>query len=437
MRHWLTFIVILLLLILSACDLISSSNSNGSPVTATPTATLPATPVLSSTPLAPPPITSTDTSAHLTIWTPPDTIPASETGATVFFDQLLAFNADHPDLETHVEQKSVAGQGGILNYLRTGANVAPSILPDLIALPTNQLAAAANEGLIYPLDDLLDPALLDDLYPAARAMARAEEQTVGYPFAITNLTHLAYQTSVITTTPPLRWNEFTTQTDGNFIFPAGGESGALLALQLYLAAGGPLVNEAGQTTLDAPLLAQALQQLSQARSTGFILLQSSNIDTLAESWQVFQAGTAVFTLTTANEFLAQRALGASPGYTVIAGPDRPLTPQVSGWAWAISASDPGHRAQAAELLAFLVSASNLGQWSQQSNQIPARRQALAAWPDDDAYANFLQLELERAQHNLVVGGQIMTVLTDAVFGVISLAKTPQEAAEEAVTALQS
>ncbi|MCZ7665937.1 MAG: hypothetical protein M5U34_01185 [Chloroflexi bacterium] len=42
-----------------------------------------------------------------------------------------------------------------MNYLRTGRSVAPTILPDLIALPIGQLTAAADEGLITLLEDLL------------------------------------------------------------------------------------------------------------------------------------------------------------------------------------------------------------------------------------------------------------------------------------------
>ncbi|MCP4424566.1 MAG: extracellular solute-binding protein [Chloroflexi bacterium] len=445
MRHKRSILIILAALILSSCDLISGTQANPAATAtsagAAPDAAPESTPVLQSTPDIAIPITTTETTPSLTIWIPPDTLLGTETGTAVFSDQLLAFNANHPDLETRVEQKPVAGQGGILSYLRTGANVAPDILPDLIALPTSQLAAAAEEGLIYPLDDLLDPAALDDLYPAARALARPEEQTIGYPFAVTNLTHLVYQTNVITGTPPLRWNELAAGEDASFIFPAAGDEGAMLTLQFYLAAGGALTNEAGQPALDAPLLTQALQQLSQGRSVGFILLQSSNADSFAESWEVFQAGAAAYALTAAEQFLTKRTPETEPGYAVIPGLDGPLTPLVDGWAWAIAANDPVQRALAGELLSFLIDGPNLSEWSLQSARLPARRQAFAAWPHDDAYTSFIHLELERAQPNPIapsgqIGGQIMEALGNAAFDVISLAKSPQEAAGEAVTAVQ-
>lgn len=437
MRRKRSIIAILLLFFLSACDLIGNTTANPVVTLTPPAETVEAAPVLQSTPDIAVPTTVTETTPSLTIWVPPDTLLSSEAGTAVFSNQLLAFNASHPDLETRVEQKPVTGPGGILNYLRTGANVAPAILPDLIILPTSQLAAAANESLIYPLDDLIDTAVLDDLYPAARSLSRVEEQTVGYPFAITNLTHLAYQANIITSTPPLRWQELIEGENANLILPAAGPEGANLALQFYLAEGGALVNEAGQPALDAPLLTMALQQLNQGRSNQFILQQSSNMATVAETWQLFQAGTAVYTLTTADQYLAGRTPEFAPGYAVIAGPDSPLTPLVDGWAWAVSAADPTQRTLAAELLTLLISGPNLGEWSLASNHLPARRLAFTAWPEDDAYLNFIQLELERAQPDPVApGSQIIEALADAVFGVISLTQTPQEAAGEAVTAVQ-
>ncbi len=437
MCHKRSLFAIWLLFLLSACDLIGRAPAQPA-VTPTPTAeTVEAAPILQSTPDIAVPITVTETTPSLTIWIPPDTLLSSEAGTAVFSNQLLAFQTTHPDLETRVEQKPVTGQGGILSYLRTGANVAPNILPDLIMLPTNQLAAAANENLIYPLDDLIDPAALDDLYPAARSLSRSGEQTIGYPFIITNLTHLAYQGSVITSTPPLRWHELIATKNANLIFPAAGQEGANLALQFYLAEGGTLVNEAGQPALDAPLLTMALQQLNQGRSNQFILQQSSNMAAIEETWQFFQEGTAVFALTTAEQYLAGRTPEFSPGYAVIAGPNGPLTPLVDGWAWAISAADPTRRALAAEMLDLLISSPYLGEWSLVENRLPSRHQAFTVWPNDDTYLNFIQLELERAQPDPAApSSPIMEALGNAVFDVVSLAQTPQEAAGEAVTAVQ-
>lgn len=444
MRQTCLLLVIIFLFFLSACDLINENNVEATPSPPTDSGTPEPfqgnnqndSPAVVSTPAIGTTITETETAPSLTIWVPPNTVLETEGGTAVMANALLDFNAKYPELETRVEQKQVSGQGGILNYLRTGANVAPGILPDLIALPTSQLATA-SDGLIYPLDDLIDTALLDDLYPAARSMVTIDEEIFGFPFAITNLTHLVYQTSVITTTPPLLWSELRNSINSPFIFPAAGAEGASLVLQFYLAEGGQLTNEAGQPALQAPPLSMALQHFNLARTSGFILLQSSNVDTLDESWQIFQEGTAVYALTNADQFLSQRTPDSTIGYGVIPGPAGPLTPLINGWAWAVSTADPTRRTLAAELLSLFIAEQNLGPWSMQSNRIPASRNAFNAWPTGDAYVNFLQLELERAQPNPInPSSQIMAALRNAVFDVVSLAQTPQEAAGEAVTAVQ-
>jgi ABC-type glycerol-3-phosphate transport system substrate-binding protein len=374
--------------------------------------------------------------ATLTVWLPPEIGARTPDGAALLADQLQEFNSAYPDLTLVVEQKPIDGPGGVLSYLRSGREIAPSILPDLIALPADQLTSVAAEGLIYPLDDRLAPDTLDALFPAAAAMARVDERLMGYPFALTHLMHFAYSSSQITQTLPLTWGRLITGTQNSLVFPADGRLGALLALSFYLDAGGGLTNEAGQPALQLEPLTLALEQLRQARDNGFISPQSVNLATSADAWQAFAAGAAPILLTTPEQVLSQRGGAPALGYTVVAGLNRPLTPRVSGWVWAVSTPDPARRALAAELIGALTAPGTLGAWSRQSNMLPARRDALDAWPQEDAYLNFVRQELERAEVNgLGASGSVMTALGNAVFEVLSAATTPRVAAEEAIAAL--
>ena len=97
----------------------------------------------------------------------------------------------------------------------------------------------------------------------------------------------------------------------------------------------------------------------------------------------------------------------------------------------------GQRMLAADLLNTLIASNALGEWSYASRYLPARQAAFAFWPEDDPYVLFAREQLSRARAMPVSSASsIMTVLNNAVFDVVTLAKTPQVAAEEAVAALQ-
>lgn len=437
---WVISFFLLVSLFLSACDLLPNEADSDAveeldAATVTPEVTAE---VAQNPPVFEVPATVTPAAVDLKVWIPPQIAVRTETGTQTMADQFTDYNARNPEIVIRVEQKRVLGDGGILSYLRTGRSVAPSVLPDLIAIPTELLLTAANESLIYPLDDQLDPDLVDELFPPAMEMARPEERTLGIPFALTWLPHLVYNSNALTTTVPLTWDRLISDPERSMAFAADGTDGALLALQFYLDAGGTVENDLGQPTLQVEPLTIALEALQNGRETGFIIEQSSNLSGLDQSWQLFLGGGANIVRSSSDHFLGQNTIGLPLEFTVTPGIDRPLTPLVGGWAWAISTSDPARQEPAVALMLDLVTASNQGEWSQDSNILPARRDSLATWSDNDFYVGFIQQELERAKPWPGTStSKIMTVLGDAVFQVVSGSKLAQEAAQDAVAALES
>lgn len=417
-------------------------------MTAAPQSTIEFTPLLtptvSPTPQSPP---------TLRIWLPPDIALRTDEGANILVNQLETFNGRYPDLEIIVEQKTAVGPGSILNYLRTGHEVAPRILPDLIALPAELLPEAAAQEVVLPLNDLLTPDMLAALYPPAARMGVVNDQMFGYPFALTNLTHLVYNRDMVTETVgtgnmitgtvvtetvplqlPLQWSEFVTDTQNTLVFPAGGRLSAFVGLQFYLASGGRLFNEAGQPDLQLEPLAEALRQLSLGRTT---LAASVAIDTQDQAWQLYQSGAVSSAWITSDYYLGLSFVAENNGLSAAPGPGEPLTPFTNGWVWLISTPDPAKRALVAELLTFLVEPQNLGQWSSASNILPARRDALATWTRDNNYRSFVMAQLETAQA-IPIGpnSRIMEALGNAVQEVLSTSTSPQAIAEETITTLR-
>lgn len=438
MRRPTALIVLLMLIGLVGCGLLPDENAV-EPPTVTPT--LAATPTNTPVPVITPdvaissPVTKTRTT--LTVWIPPELWMASETSQATFMQQFDAYRANHPGLDLRVEPKAVTGQGSILNYLRAGRAIAPDIMPDLIALPSYQLSTAYSDELIFPLDGYVGPLIFEDVVPAGLNLVKQGDQIIGYPFVLSQPPHLAYDSAFYTDTVPMFWEEFAQLPDQAFVFPAAGSGGATLLLELYLDAGGTLTNEAGQFELQLGPLVEALQYLSDGRVSGFILPQSSEIQTLADAWSTYQGGSATFVQTSADAFFRQRSDELPTEVAAIPGVDGPLPPLVSGWAWAISSPDSVKRPLAAELLTYLVDTPNLGEWSAQSMLLPAREGALVFWPEDDPYVSFAGDQLLVADsHPFSPNHEVMLALSDAVFDVVSLTKSPQVAAEEAILTLQ-
>ncbi|MCA9989382.1 MAG: extracellular solute-binding protein [Anaerolineales bacterium] len=435
-----TLPLLVCLLLLAACDLAANNSSN---TAATATAGLPTpanTPDLAAEVTTPIPLIPSQNVLTITVWTVPEISPRSEIpGGPTMLEQFNAYDTSHPDLHLFVELKTVADQGGMLSYLRTGRGVAPKVLPDLVLLPANQLAGAVADGLIYPLTDLpLDPTIYNDLFPAAQDLAAINGINYGYPIALTNLHHLAYNANVITSTIPSRWSSFITVPNGQFVFPAAGPAGAELALQFYLANGGTLTSTDGKPNLDISPLTIALERINQGVAAGFIWPGSGSIGTVETGWQALQSELPNITMATADLSLRQRALGSAPAYSTIPGEIAPFSPLVNAWVWAISTPDPARQVLAAELISWLATPQNLAEWSYQSQRVPAQRSAFAAWPSaNNAFVTFLRGQAEVAQpFPAGANTAIISALTAAVNSVVNQTSTPQAAAELAAQAVR-
>lgn len=440
MRSWIPLLLIAFLL--GACNLLPQSDETPAATETAPIPTPADTPVMESTPATPQSIAPVQSAITVTVWTAPDIAPRTELpGGTVLLEQFTAYDQSHPDVNLFIELKTVSDQGGSLSYLRTGRSVAPGVLPDVVLLPTNHLAAAAEEELIYPVDAMLPADMLDDLYPAAREMVTADERIVGYPFALTGLKHLVYDRNVITDTLPTTWAELAARGgEDTLIYPAAGPVGAELTLQLYLAAGGSLSAQNGDPPLQVEPLTIALNHINQAVAANFIDPQSGSTVTLEQAWEAFLGGNPNLVETSAGAYLRQRAEGASGNFAFapLPGSEGSLNPLVTGWAWTVVTADPIRQALAAELIQWLASPQNLGEWSRQHRTLPARPSAFDAWPEDDDYVLFVQRQLEAARP--VPDGAnsaLLQALSKATADVILQLNTPEAAAQEAVTAVSS
>jgi ABC-type glycerol-3-phosphate transport system substrate-binding protein len=395
-----------------------------------------ATPTLFSTAVAAVPVGST-LPDNINIWIARQFSPQSDLQAgSILSGQIASFQASHPDLEVNVESKLPTGPGGTLDYLQRGSNIAPGILPDIVMLPSGRLENAALEGLVYPLDNLISQEMIDDLFPAAKAMSQVEGVTYGYPFAFTDLHHLVFDESMIVDELPATWGELLEVEDARIVVPGDSIEGAEMVLQFYLAAEGKLRNESNQPILEVEPLVQALSAFNTASIRRVLLRQSANLNTIADAWQVFVDGDANIVQTEATSYFRDRRTEPDSSPSSVPGNDSALRPFVDGWVWAISTPDFGRQALAAQLMSSLASGTNLGEWSLLAGHLPARRSAYAQWPSNDPLTIYLQQASEHAhQFPKDASDDIMDALTAALVDVISLSKSPRSAATDAVQAI--
>ncbi len=358
--------LILLSLLLAGCVATPTANSP----TATPAATAPAT----DTPPAVAP-TPPGAAAALRLWLPPDFAPDDSTpGGPVLADQIAQFEAAHPGQNVEVRLKQAADEGGLLRSLETAYNVAPAILPDVMALQQDDLTSAAKAGLVIPLDDLLAPGTLDDYYPFAQTMSRVDGRVAGLPFAA-DARVLVYNTQIYST-PPRVWTDVIT---GTLVFP-GGELSGLTVLNEYLSLGGTLADASSKTELDSELLAETLSAFQSAQTATVLPVSTLAYADPAATWQVFRERRAALAITSARWYLAERQRASSASATLIPTTDGMPFALADGWCWAVVNKAADH-ASALELLRWLTDPAQLSEWTLAAQVLPPRAKALAGWGD--------------------------------------------------------
>ena len=121
---------------------------------------------------------------NLTIWLTPAFAPDPSTSAgSLLEERLIAFQQTNPGISVIVRLKEEQGSGGLLETLLAAHNVAPSVLPDVIAIDPIALNSAALKGLLIPLDGLVAQPNSPEWYDHAISTTYDLGSFFGLPFA--------------------------------------------------------------------------------------------------------------------------------------------------------------------------------------------------------------------------------------------------------------
>ena len=209
------------------------------------------------------PVPTLDGQQVIRVWVPPQVNPDSGTvPSSLLKARLDSFSVDNPGVSLEVRVKEVSGPGGLLESLSAASAAAPGALPDLIALPREELETAGLKGLLYPLEGLTTVPDGADWYNYARQLGQLQGSTFGLPFAGDALAVL-YRPGVVSK-PPSDWDTLLQQTSP--LAFAAGDGQALFTLATYQANGGTIQDSQGRPDLSVDALEQVLRFFQEGSS---------------------------------------------------------------------------------------------------------------------------------------------------------------------------
>ena len=149
-------LLLLWLGLLGGCSLLPELEMPSWSFLGTPTPEASATPEPAPTPVSsePPQMTATPASqtAVLEFWVPGFLYADAESPvAQLLTAQVNRYAATLPDVRVRISAKKDTGVGGLYNLISTAADVAPSMVPDLVLINQHDLIAAADAGLLQQL----------------------------------------------------------------------------------------------------------------------------------------------------------------------------------------------------------------------------------------------------------------------------------------------
>ncbi|MCK6630231.1 MAG: extracellular solute-binding protein [Anaerolineae bacterium] len=402
----------------------------GAPVT---TPTLVITPLITATP------TPENEGLTLTFWTVEAISPQAPAELGTFMaGSLRTFEANNPDLKVKVLLKKPSGKGGILDFLRTAREAAPTILPDVAIMNATDLTQAQADGLLQTLDNRLDRSIVQDLLPAARKMGTVDERLVGVPLSL-EMEHTIYNTATFTTTPIL-WSDVLSS-NTRYLFPAKGTNGLVndATLAQYFSAEGSFHNDQGTLQIDDRVLRRVLTFYQQALEIGIIDSTILDAATSEELWPIYLEDQEGLAQISVRQYLTDREALTNSTFTALPVPDKDSTPVTisHGWALVLITDDLERQRAALRLIEWFLSTSNNATWNSINKSIPSRDTAFQQLAGNDPYWAFLTEQLNTAQPQPGFAGydQLGRIFQQAVEQVLRGEATPQEATATAVDAL--
>jgi len=365
-------------------------------------------------------------------WAPEFLSPgAPQPAGPLFAEQLDAFSvAQEGQVRVTVEPKARYGKGGLLDLLRTALPVAPSVLPDLVALDVAELEEAVAAGALQPLTPLLDESVIGGLYAFASEAGQFGGQLYAVQF-LSDIDHAAYLPLQVVE-PLGQWPDLLAR-QTPYLFPlalpqssASGRPSEDLShavLGQYLSAGAAYGADRRLILAEEPLL-NLLRFYEEGVKAGLLPPSALELADGEAVWGIFSQGTVPLAYTSARRFRAGSGT-LNAGFAPAPGMTGPATPVAGGWALAVVTSDPQRQRATADLIAWLLEPGRAGAWATAAGWLPVSPEALqtfAAGPHRD----FLDTQLAAARA-LPAGSDYVTAAARIQTAIMAVVKGESDA----------
>ena len=380
---------------------------------------------------------------ELTLWTPefisPKAGQASGGLMAEYLDQFQAAKGGNVHITPVLKAKY--GKGGLLDYLRTAQPVAPAILPDIVVLDSAELEQAASLGVLQPLEKLLDPQVVANLYPFAKQVGQFDGHLLAVPF-VADLDHLVYNRSQLAN-PPANWK--TILADKARYLLASGNPQVSSATGLtddvqpafisqYLSAGGTINSDTRQLVLQEEPLLRVLTFYSEGQTAGVLPPNALDLSNPDDTWNAYAHGAVTMTNVSARQFLVSQDTLPATGYAPLPGWSEPAPPIARSWALGITTTDPARQRAAADFIAWLLNPERSGAWAQAAGWLPVSSAGWGSW-ESSPYHDFLNQQLSIAVAHPAGAGYAQTAaqLRKALVAVLKDHANPSQAAQAALS----
>lgn len=457
-----TILVLLMLFILSGCEMIQNAISQIFPTASTQAVSLPNTEYTSepvaaitntvlpsdTTPVSTaeaeeenqqtaaitstPEFTPTPEIKTIELWVPQQFDPAGNTESGPVLTSLITqFTAENPDTNVVIRVKANEGESSTLNTLAAAKNAAPDVIPSLILLSRSEMETAVQKGLVQPISTEL---FADQYtwYSYARQSAVIDSTVYGIPILGDALV-LTYRVSK-SGAAFVDWPDILTR--GMPIAFVPSSQTALFPTFIYKAMGGKTTNDQGLTYLDQSKLTDSLNFFLEGGQKGVFPPSIAQVPDQTQNWQLFNDGTVNLIISQFSTFRHFESTDISAiALPLFEGTE--VYPLAFTWNLVLTEDKPELQRLAVKFAERMAEPGFNDDWALASGYLPVRDTDHLAWADNSQNQTMLTIsESAGLIPNNATMNKILPLINNAVSQVIKNTSSPEAAAQEAVANLK-